>query len=83
VIDLGSPFQAQGGTANFNCRTVTLTSMQVGTSGDPPAAGKVIADGLINVLQGFNFYAGSLQGMRSLLPAYLSLPTSHTHRHRQ
>jgi hypothetical protein len=61
VIDLGAPFQAQGGTANFNCRTVTLSSMQLGTSGGE-FSGTVIADGLITVLQNLNFYAGSLQG---------------------
>jgi hypothetical protein len=61
VIDLGAPFQAQGGSANFNCRTVTLSSMQLGTSGGE-FSGTVIADGLITVLQNLNFYAGSLQG---------------------
>jgi hypothetical protein len=56
VIDLGAPFVAQGGTANFNCRTVTLSSMQIG------AQGTVIADGQIVVLQTLAFDAGTLQG---------------------
>ena len=78
MIDLGAPFQAQGGSANFNCRTVTLSSMQLGTSGGE-FSGTVIADGLITVLQNLNFYAGSLQGTsqaRSAEPLCLSLSRS-------
>ncbi len=82
MIDLGAPFQAQGGSANFNCRTVTLSSMQLGTSGGE-YSGTVIADGLITVLQNLNFYAGSLQGTGQALtscfsPLSLSLARSLT-----
>jgi hypothetical protein len=81
VIDLGAPFQAQGGSANFNCRTVTLSSMQLGTSGGE-YSGTVIADGLITVLQNLNFYAGSLQGTGQALTSFfapLSLARSLAH----
>jgi len=71
VIDLGAPFQAQGGSANFNCRTVTLSSMQLGTSGGE-YSGTVIADGLITVLQNLNFYAGSLQGTGQALTSFFA-----------
>lgn len=61
VIDLGAPFAAQGGTANFNCRALSLTSMQMGLD-DGSAAGTVIADGHITVLSTLAFNGGSLQG---------------------
>jgi hypothetical protein len=59
VIDLGAPFVAQGGTANFNCRTVVLSSMQIGDSSN---YGSIIADGQITILQSLDFYAGTIQG---------------------
>lgn len=66
IVDLGAPFSAEGGTANFNCRALSLSSMQMGRS-DGTAAGIVVADGDITVLGNLNFFGGALQGRGTTL----------------